>query len=110
MRLEKMITYIHANYFRRIGLQEICSAASISKSEALRCFKVGLESTPVKYLNDYRLSKARERLLATPDSITMIAEMVGFESSSYFSQAFKRRYGCSPGDLRKRMTKNNSES
>lgn len=104
MRLEKMITYIHANYSRHIGLQEICDAASISKSEALRCFKLGLESTPVRYLNDYRLSKAKERLLSTPDPVTMVAEMAGFESNSYFSQAFKGRYGCSPNELRKRMT------
>lgn len=103
-RLQKMITFIHENYHRRVTLDDISSAANISKSEALRCFHEGIETTPVKYLNEYRLNRAADRLLSSSDTILSISESVGFESSGYFCQVFKSRYGTSPNSFRKRRT------
>ena len=37
-------------------------------------------------------------------SVMSFSRSVGFESTSYFSQAFKQRYGCSPNELRKRLS------
>lgn len=100
-RLKKMLSFIHANYNRKISLEDIALAANISKSEALRCFKAIIETTPVKYLNDYRLMKAALRLKTSDDPVTVIAVDGGFESTGYFCKAFKARYGVSAGYFRK---------
>lgn len=100
-RLHEMMTYIHANYHRRLTLMEIALAANISKSEALRCFHIGLETTPVTYLNEYRLARAAERLLATSDSVAAVSDSSGFESTGYFCRKFREKYGVSPNGFRK---------
>lgn len=100
-RLHEMMTYIYANYEKQLTLADISSAAKISKSEALRCFRTGLETTPVKYLNEYRLSRAVEQLLKNSTTVAAVAEACGFESAGYFCRVFKAKYGISPNKFRK---------
>ena len=101
VRLQQMLDYIQTNYRERILLEDIAAAASISKSAALRCFHEGLRTTPVKYLGEYRLARARELLLSSADPVTAVAEAAGFDSAGYFCQAFRARYGVPPGELRR---------
>ena len=41
-----------------ISLGSLVESAHVSKSECLRCFKAGMQMTPLKYLMEYRLQKA----------------------------------------------------
>lgn len=100
-RLQKMMEYVHDHYNEKVSLLDIASAASISRSEALRCFHQVVHTTPVNYLNDYRLSRAKERLQTTSDTISFISEESGFESVSYFCRIFKKKYGVPPNKYRK---------
>lgn len=53
------------------------------------------------YINQIRLEKARNLLLTKQSmDIVTIALRVGFNSNSYFTTAFKKRYGVSPSKLR----------
>lgn len=101
-RLLTMAEYIASHYMDRITLADISASASISQSEALRCFHVGMQTTPVRYLNEYRLSRAKEKLLSTNSSVTAIAEQSGFESAGYFCRVFKGNVGCTPAEYRRR--------
>jgi AraC family L-rhamnose operon regulatory protein RhaS len=57
--------------------------------------------SPVQYLNDLRLQRAREILLEQPDMpIVDLAMICGFATSQYFASCFKRRYGLTPTALR----------
>ncbi|XOJ01506.1 AraC family transcriptional regulator [Paenibacillus polymyxa] len=100
-RLQLMLDFIFKNYERKIHLTDIADAAKVSKSEALRCFKLGADITPVEYLIQYRLSKAKELLLNSEKNVTEIASHVGFENVGYFSRMFKKNYGATPKLLRK---------
>ena len=95
-RLRMMMQYIWDNYTERISLDEIAQAANISKSAALRCFRSGLQTSPVGYLNDYRLSRAKKLLLDGKSSISDIALSVGFDNAGYFDRVFKREFGITP--------------
>lgn len=99
-RLHTMLEYIHRDYSRRLTLADIAASANISKSEALRCFRKVLNTTPVKYLNDYRLTKAAKRLLLESGTISDLAGACGFESSGYFCKAFREKYDLSPRKFR----------
>jgi len=100
-RMQKMLTYIRTNYAFHVSLGDIAAAASISESEALRCFRASMRTTPIVYLNDYRLSRAKELLLSTADTVSAIALSVGFDNPSYFCRVFRKRYGVTPNALRK---------
>ena len=62
-RLEQMLRYMEAHYREKLTLADIAASASISKSEAMRCFREGLQVSPMACLNEYRLSRARDLLL-----------------------------------------------
>ena len=101
VRLQAMLNYIHHHYQEALSLDDIAAYANISKSEALRCFHEGIQTTPISYLNEYRLSQAKEQILSTSSSITAIAGNTGFENTSYFCRIFKKKYQISPNQLRK---------
>lgn len=100
-RIRTMLQFISGHYREKISLTDIAASANISKSEALRCFHTAIDSTPVSYLNDYRLGRAKELILSTDDSITNIAFDTGIENTSYFVRSFKKKYGMTPQSLRK---------
>ena len=102
IRLLIMAEYISAHYMDHISLADISASANVSQSEALRCFHVGMQTTPVRYLNEYRLSRAKEKLLSTSESITSVAALSGFDSAGYFCRVFKAAVGCTPAEYRRR--------
>lgn len=100
-RLHQMLHYIQEHYFFNLSLVDIASSANISKSEALRCFHTILDTTPVNYLNEYRLTRAVRLLTDSSDPISLIAEKCGFQSSGYFCKVFKGKFHLSPVAFRK---------
>lgn len=101
LRMQKFLRYISNHYNEDISLASLASCANVSKSECLRCFKKSMQTTPYKYLNEYRLSKAAERLKSSDEPISNIAESVGFHQVSHFGKCFKKKTGFSPRDYRK---------
>lgn len=102
VRLQQMYSYMEKHYAQKISLSDLAAAANISRSEATRCFRAGMGTTPMEALNEYRLSKAMAQIVSTAEPIMDIALENGFESSGYFSRVFKKRYGMSPRQARNR--------
>lgn len=103
-RIQKMMDYIHNHYDENIGLIDIADSINVSKSEALRCFRSVLDTTPIIYLTEYRLSCAQKMLLKGEDSILEIALKSGFDSGSYFSKVFKKYIGLSPVEFTRKYS------
>lgn len=53
-------------------------------------------------LSKIRLNRAADMLKTTPYSVTEIAVRCGFSDSNYFSTTFRRRFGVSPREYRKK--------
>lgn len=83
-------------FSEEITLSDLSASANISKSECSRCFKISLNTTPYKYLTEYRLSKAAQLLAKTNEPVGNIAAAVGFHQISHFGKCFKEKTGCSP--------------
>ena len=43
------------------------------------------------------------QLLSAETSVTAVAQSCGFDNLSYFNRLFKQKYGCTPGEYRRRM-------
>ena len=97
-----MLAFIHEHYAERLTLEDIADAAAVSARECLRCFRSGIDQSPVDYLLAYRLRTALKLLETTDLSVTRIAMDTGFGGSSYFSKMFRRTYGRTPVEHRKR--------
>ena len=95
-----MLEYIKTHFPEDITLQDIADSASVSKSECIRCFHTVLKTSPVTYLNKYRLQYAAGLLSTTSWKISYICDQCGFRDIGYFSKSFKKMYGCSPSAYR----------
>ncbi len=100
-RCKSMMSFIHDNFQKDITLIEIASSAKIKESEALRCFKMVLNTSPIKYLKKYRIEKAAILLKTTTMPIIDVGFECGFSEMSYFSKSFKELFGITPTEYRK---------
>ena len=94
------LEYIHKHYYKNITVIELAKIAASNKVTLTRQFKKYLKCTPKKYLNKYRINKAKILLLQTEHKINEIAIAVGFQDPLYFSTAFQTETGLSPREFR----------
>ena len=102
-RMRALLHYIHRNYMDRISLDDIAEAAHISKGECCRIFKKIQHTTPFLYLISFRIAQSIKLLSTTDYSIAEIAQQVGFGSSSYYNECFKKEMSCTPSQYRKNL-------
>ncbi len=100
IRVQQMLSFIYLHYAENVTLADISAAASISRSEAGRCFAAYLHMPPIEYLVRYRLEKACELLADSSLPIQEISQACGFHSTSYFTRRFRSLYGYPPGQSR----------
>ncbi len=98
-----VIEFIKNNYMKSISVCEMADIIKMSESNLYAVFKKSTGISPIKYLNDYRLSVACEFLHHTDNSIKSIAENVGIPDQFYFSKLFKAKYSISPQQHRKML-------
>ena len=108
-RIAKAFGYIRSNYPTGVTVDELAASAYMSGANFYRLFKRQTGASPIKYLNNYRLSLAASMLLATDKSVKSVAEAVGIHDSVYFNKLFKRNYKMPPTKYRAVYKKNQSE-
>lgn len=102
-RLDCAVDYIRRNYARKIRIQELCTCVNLNESNTIKLFKSKLGRTPVDYINQVRVNKAKELLLRTDLNIKEIAWQTGFSDEFYFSRVFKKLEGQSPRHFKQQM-------
>jgi AraC-like DNA-binding protein len=69
-----------------------------SKSQLYRKITELTGKSPSSFLKEYRLKKSLQLLRKNDPNVSEISTMVGFNSPSYFSKCFKKKYLISPSD------------
>ena len=72
---------------------------NMSRSTFYRKVEGVLDRTPKEYLRVERLKRAAELLKEKEYRINEICDMVGFNTSSYFTKCFLKQYGVLPKDF-----------
>lgn len=101
-RLQDMVSYLQKNYNQNLKLEDVAEYVNICKSECCRFFKKYMNMTIFEYLMFLRIQNSLP-LLKQGESITRIADLVGFISPSYYGQIFKRYMKCTPREYRLRQ-------
>jgi len=99
--VRKAMAFIHEHFADSISRRDIAQHVSIAEDYLTYCFRQELGTTPIKYLQRYRVNRARQLLKENEKSITEIALLVGFSDSGYFSRIFHRETGMSPEAFRR---------
>ena len=95
------LNLIHSKPERKWTLASLARSCGISRSALASRFKIRLGDTPMNYLTSWRIHKAQELLSQSQLSIAQIAEQVGYQSESAFSNAFKKILKKGPGLFRR---------
>lgn len=90
------IAQMHDDPARRWTVQSLAESAAMSRTAFTLKFKKMVGASPMEYLTRWRMLLAADKLSSSRDSISVIADSLGYESESAFSTAFKRVMGCSP--------------
>lgn len=99
----KSINQLRANFTEKFDIEKLASDVNMSRSTYLRHFKYVCHTTPLEYLNNYRVTVAAKDLENTEKAITTIAQDCGFFDNSHLVKNFKRVYGISPKDYRRKI-------
>ncbi len=102
MNMLDAVEYIRAHYRDdSICVDQVAEQFHMSVSYFSKLFNEYVGMTFPEFINDLRLTYAKELLLANRDiNIKRVAEMCGFSTTSYFSQQFKKKFGISPSSVR----------
>ena len=92
--------YLNAHYQENITLDKLADLTFINKFYLSHIFKQHSGYSPIDYVLNKRLIESEKLLTTTDLSISQIASIVGFSSSSYFSQYFKKQHRISPSKYR----------
>ncbi len=101
-KLKYVISWVKEHYREPVSIQDAAALTGYSEAHFMRIFKNETGQTFVHFLTEYRLAAASYYLKETNDSISNIAMTCGFENLSYFIRTFKKKYGSSPREFRKR--------
>lgn len=92
--------YIQANFSDPISVEQIAAAAGVSRRGLETRFKAELGASPRFYLEQVRLSAAKELITQTDSTVDEISSQTGYQRGSYFSQVFTQRVGMQPIEFR----------
>ncbi len=103
-RYQVAIKYMYDNYWKKITLEDLakhCGISEIYMSEFLNKMTIGFRVT----LGYVRTAKSELFLMNTDLTLTEVSERCGFSDVKYYYAAFRKWYGCTPGEFRKKYKK-----
>ncbi len=94
--LRQVIEYIHAYLDQELGLAELAAIAHLSPHYFARLFKQSTGMSPHQFVIRCRVERAKALLLNGQDSISDIAQQVGFANQAHLNVHIKRSLGVTP--------------
>lgn len=104
-KVQAVIKYIEEHLSQNLTLEEIAKIAHFHPNYLIRLFKETTGRSPIQFVNQLRMEKAKTLLASTSWSITEVAGELGMENS-YFSRMFKDWTGLTPSEYRELLPRN----
>ena len=104
-QISRVLNRIHTDYARSYDMGVLAREAGMSVSTFHGHFKAITSSSPLQYLKNVRLHKARMLMVNEGVNAGTAGLRVGYESASQFSREFKRLFGDGPAAVARRWRK-----
>ena len=99
--IQPAITYLNTNLTDDFKISKLAHMCAMSESTFRREFHKAYGCSPVKYIMNVKLQKAKQLLQFSNLSISEICEMLGFYDNAYFTRTFLHATGTTPPRYRK---------
>ena len=100
LQLREVAKYITEHYAEPLKVSQLAEMTYLSPRHFTRIFKEYFHITPMNFITNCRLQRARHLLAEKDYSITQVANECGFSDSNYFARQFKKAFGVSPSEYR----------
>ena len=100
-QFRRVASHVAANLEQPLRVSDLATLVRLSESQFFRSFKVSVGLTPTTYILRQRISRSKQLLLETHDSIVDVALSCGFADQAHFSSRFRNVVGESPNRWRK---------
>lgn len=100
-KIRPALDYIAQNYNKTITNDELAALLGISTVYFRKLFSVTMGISPINYIQQLRIKKAKEMLKSDYSKISVISEAVGYPNIYHFSKMFKQITGYSPTEYAK---------
>jgi YesN/AraC family two-component response regulator len=97
---ERIRHFIEQHYMRDWTVESLAKALDLSVRTMRQVFRQRYQRSVMDFLEEVRITRARELLATTDLSIHAIAAEVGFHDPHYFGRVFRQRAGQRPRDFR----------
>ena len=98
--IHKSVKYIERNYRREdLYTPALAAMSGIGETYYRSIFQAVFHMPPARYIQKYRVDKAKELLVASDASMEQIAKATGFAGASYFCKVFKSVTGMTPSEF-----------
>jgi len=98
----RALTLLHASPAKAWSAEGLAAEVGMSRSGFAERFTSLVGQPPMQYLTDWRMHLAAQQLRESRDSVAKVGFSIGYESEAAFSKAFKRQFGSSPAEWRRR--------
>ena len=85
-----------------LRVEKLAEQCGVSEVYFRKLFKSFYGVSPIKYINDLKISHAKALLESQMYSVSEVALQSGFSDATHFSRAFKKSAGISPADFKKK--------
>ena len=99
-KLHRSVSFIQSRYYEDISVRQLAELEHMSVSWYRELFRELVGCSPLTYLTDIRITKAKGLLTRSNASIAEIAYLVGYKDPLYFTRSFKKLVGTSPSEYR----------
>lgn len=100
--VEKILNYCDNEYMHEISLDTLSKKVGASKYHVSRIFSTKIKISFNDYINTLRVNASKRLLKHTSYSIERISEEVGFSTVRSYNREFKRVFGVTPSEYRKK--------
>ncbi len=95
-RLRRAKQYLEDNLCQEIRLEDMAAAAGLSPYHFCRQFKQATGVTPLRYVLERRIDRAKQLILDTETPLVDLSLLLGFSSQSHFTVIFRKLTGQTP--------------
>ncbi|MFC7394162.1 bifunctional transcriptional activator/DNA repair enzyme AdaA [Scopulibacillus cellulosilyticus] len=97
----QMTEYIEKHYSKTLTLETLADICHGSPYHMQRTFKRIKGITPIEYIQETRISKAKQILASSDKTVKEIGFLTGIPNTAHFATLFKKKTGYTPTEYRK---------
>lgn len=99
----KIQVWLEQRLGQNMLMEQLAEQFGLSMRNFIRRFKAATEQTPIEYLQNLRIERAKFLLESSQAGFEQITQQVGYDDGNSFRRLFKQRVGLTPSAYRKRF-------